>query len=324
MGSASVTFVIFEEHDQLDLTGPYEVFAEAGYACTVVAPAAGPVRSDVGLSVVADRALADTDPGNVEILIVAGGAGVHDAGQDRALVEWVAAAAAAARRVASVCTGTFLLAAAGVLDGRHATTHWAKADRLAREYPTIMVDVDPIYLQDGKVWTSAGVTAGMDLALAMVAADRGREVALKVARKLVLYLHRPGSQSQFSVPLWAAQPNSDALHRAVDAIHANPGDRHSIEDLAASAGLSTRHFQRRFTREMGMPPTVYVERVRVEAAQNALAETDLTLDGIARRYGFGTAETLRRTFHRILGIAPSDYRNRFGTSTVGAPPPAGT
>ncbi len=270
------------------------------------------MKSDLGLSVVADRALADTDPRAVDILVVVGG-GIHTARKNRELVEWVTAAAKAARRVASVCTGTFLLAETGVLDGRRATTHWAWATRLAEEYPAVTVDADPIYVCDGRVWTSAGVTAGMDLALAMVEADLGRRVALQVARTLVLYLRRPGSQSQFSVPLWSSQPDSDVIRTVVDAIHARPGDRHGIEDLAELAGLSTRHFQRRFTQEVAISPAAYVERVRIEAAQQALAETDLTLDAIARRYGFGTGETLRRAFHRLLGIAPSDYRDRFGT-----------
>lgn len=314
MKRRSVTFVIFDQHDQLDLTGPYEVFAEAGYPCTVVAPEAGPVRSDLGLSIVADSSLAATDPRSVDLLVVAGG-GIHTARQNRELVDWISAAAKAARRVASVCTGTFLLAEAGVLDGRRATTHWSWASRLAEQYPAIKVDADPIYVKDGRVWTSAGVTAGMDLALAMVEADLGRVAALEVARTLVLYLRRPGSQSQFSVPLWSSQPDSDVIRRVVDAVHAKPGDRHSIEDLAALAGLSPRHFQRRFTQEVGMPPAGYVERVRIEAAQQALAETELTLDTIARRYGFGTGETLRRSFHRLIGIAPSDYRDRFGTAT---------
>lgn len=317
MKPGTVTFVIFDKHDQLDLAGPYEVFAEAGYPCVVVGPQAGPVRSDLGLSVLADRGFADTDPRTVEILVVVGG-GIHTARQDRVLVDWVTAAARSARRVASVCTGTFLLAETGALDGRRATTHWGAASRLAEEYPAVIVDPDPIYVRDGRVWTSAGVTAGMDLALGMVETDLGRDAALTVARKLVLYLRRPGSQSQFSVPLWSNQPDSDIIRTVVDAIHAEPGARHGIEDLADLAGLSTRHLQRRFTREVGIPPAAYVERVRIEAAQQALVKTDLTLDAIARRYGFGTGETMRRSFRRLIGVAPSDYRNRFGSEDLEA------
>ena len=199
------------------------------------------------------------------------------------------------------------------------TTHWREADRLAREYPAVIVDSDPIFIQDGPIWTSAGVAAGMDLALALVEADLGPQKALAVARELVLFLRRPGNQSQFSVPLWSAPPASDVMREVVEAIHLDPGARHGIDDLASLAGLSPRHLQRRFTQETGLPPTVYVERVRVEAAQRALAERDDPLETIARRYGFGTAETLRRTFHRLVGIAPSEYRDRFRTAHATAP-----
>jgi transcriptional regulator GlxA family with amidase domain len=173
------------------------------------------------------------------------------------------------------------------------------------------VDRDPIFIRDGRIWTSAGVTAGMDLALALVEDDLGRDVAHAVAQQLVLFLRRPGSQSQFSVPLWSAQPATDPIRAAVSAIHADPGAPHGIADLAGHAGLSPRHLQRRFTAELGTPPAAYVERVRVEAAQRALTGTDDPVETIARRYGFGTAETLRRAFHRNARVAPSDYRDRF-------------
>jgi transcriptional regulator GlxA family with amidase domain len=205
----------------------------------------------------------------------------------------------------------FLTAAAGLLAERRATTHWGRRDQLTREHPEVIVDCDPIFIRDGRFWTSAGVTAGMDLALALVEDDLGRDVAHAVARELVMFLRRPGSQSQFSVPLWSAQPSSDPIRMVVDAIHAGPGARHGIEDLAARAGLSTRHLQRRFTAELGVPPAAYVERVRIEAARRALAEGEDPVDAIARRCGFGTAETLRRAFHRHVGVSPSDYRDRF-------------
>jgi transcriptional regulator GlxA family with amidase domain len=182
------------------------------------------------------------------------------------------------------------------------------------EHPELSVDCDPIFIRDGRIWTSAGVTAGMDLALALVEDDLGREVAHSVAQELVLFLRRPGSQSQFSVPLWSAQPRSDPIRAALAAIHADPGARHGVADLAIHAGLSPRHLQRRFTAETGTPPSAYVERVRIEAARRALAESDDPVDVIARRCGFGTAETLRRAFHRTTRVAPSDYRNRFRTA----------
>ena len=173
------------------------------------------------------------------------------------------------------------------------------------------VDCDPIFTRDGRVWTSAGVTAGMDLALALVEDDLGWDIAHAVAQEMVLFLRRPGSQSQFSVPLWSAQPRTDPIRSVLSAIHTDPGARHGIADLAGQAGLSPRHLPRRFTAEIGVPPAAYVERVRIEAAQRALAGTDDPVETIARRCGFATAETLRRAFHRNASVAPSDYRDRF-------------
>ncbi|MEV4223369.1 GlxA family transcriptional regulator [Nonomuraea sp. NPDC049725] len=320
MQAHRIAFVIYEGFQSLDLVGPHEVFQLAGgYDCAIVAPVPGPVRAEHGLPVHASHGVADLPPTGFDTLVVAGGGGVYEARNDPALTGWIAAAAGGARRVASVCSGAFLLAEAGLLAGRRATTHWARAERLAREHPEVTVDPDPIFVRDGPVWTSAGVTAGMDLALALVEEDHGQRAALEVARHLVLFLRRPGNQSQFSVGLWSAQPSSDPVRRAVAAIHADPGARHDITDLAAHAGLSPRHLQRRFTAELGLPPGAYVERVRVEAAQRALEDGGDPVDVIARRYGFGTAETLRRSFHRRLGVAPSDYRDRFRSTTGGHP-----
>ncbi|MFB4280534.1 GlxA family transcriptional regulator [Nonomuraea sp. MTCD27] len=322
MNQRRVVFVVFEGFQSLDLTGPYEVFQQAGrlaggYACEIVAPSPGLVHAGSGLPVHAGHGIATLSPEGVDTLVVAGGTGVYEARNDPGLTAWVAAAGAGARRVTSVCSGAFLLAAAGLLDGRRVTTHWARVDQLAREHPGVTVDGDPIFVRDGRVWTSAGVTAGMDLALALVEDDLGGDVALEVARRLVMYLRRPGSQSQFSVALWSAQPSTDPVRAAVSAIHADPGARHDIQELAAHAGLSPRHLQRRFTAELGVPPGSYVERVRVEAARRALAESDDPVEVIARRCGFGTAETLRRTFHRRVGVAPSDYRDRFHSIAKG-------
>ena len=309
-------FVIFDGFQSLDLTGPYEVFQHAarltaGYQCEIVAPAAGAVTAGSGLPVHAGASVAGTDSAGIDTLVVAGGGGVDAARQDAALVGWIAAAGADARRVTSVCSGVFLLAAAGLVTGRRVTTHWSRADQLQREHPDVQVDCDPIFIRDGRVWTSAGVTAGIDLALALVEDDEGRAVAHEVARELVMFLRRPGSQSQFSVPLWSAQPRTDPIREAVSAVHADPGADHSLDGMAARASLSPRHFQRRFAAEVGIPPAAYVERVRIEAARRALAESDDPVEAIARRCGFGTAETLRRAFHRHARIAPSDYRDRF-------------
>ncbi|KUJ68260.1 AraC family transcriptional regulator [Streptomyces albus subsp. albus] len=316
MHQRRIAFVIFEGFQPLDLFGPYEVFHHAhrltgGYSCQITAPQPGLVRSASGLSVHAPHGVAELDPTEIDTVVVAGGGGVDQARHDPALTSWIADAGASVRRVASVCSGVFLLAAAGLLRGRRVTTHWAREQQLIREHPELVVDCDPIFLRDGRVWTSAGVTAGMDLALALVEDDLGREVAHATAQEMVLFLRRPGTQSQFSVPLWSTQPATDPIRAVVSAIHADPGGRHGITDLAAHAGLSPRHLQRRFTAELGIPPTAYLEGVRIEAAKRALAESDHPVETLARRYGFGTAETLRRAFHRHLGVAPSDYRERF-------------
>jgi len=314
-----VAFVIFEGFQPLDLVGPHEVFQRAsaltgGYACEVVAPRAGLVRSDSGLPVHASDGIAEADPAGIDTLVVAGGRGVDQACLDSSLTSWIAVAAGGARRVASVCSGVFLLAAAGLLTRQRVTTHWAREGQLSREHPDLRVDCDPIFIRDGRIWTSAGVTAGMDLALALVEDDLGREVAHTVAQELVLFLRRPGSQSQFSVPLWSAQPRTGPIRAVLSAIHSDPGAPHGIADLAMHAGLSTRHLQRKFTAEVGTPPAAYVERVRIEAARRALAESDDPVEAIARRCGFGTAETLSRAFHRTTHVTPTDYRNRFRTA----------
>ncbi|MGD3110498.1 GlxA family transcriptional regulator [Streptomyces sp. YGL11-2] len=316
MEQRRIVFVIFEGFQPLDLFGPYEVFDHAhkhtgGYSCQITAPQPGTVRFGSGLSVHVPFGVADVDPAGIDTVVVAGGGGVDQARQDPALTRWIADAGASARRVTSVCSGVFLLAAAGLLRGRRVTTHWAREQQLIREHPEAVVDCDPIFLRDGRVWTSAGVTAGMDLALALVEDDLGREVAHAVAQEMVLFLRRPGSQSQFSVPLWSTQPTTDPIRAVVTAIHADPGAGHGITELASRAGLSPRHLQRRFTAELGVPPATYVEGVRIEAAKRALAESDHPVETLARRYGFGTAETLRRAFHRHVGVAPSDYRDRF-------------
>ena len=316
MQQRRIVFVIFPGFQSLDLVGPHDVFRCAGalsgsYTTQVVAACPGPVRSGSGLTVSAECGVTGLDPGAIDTLVVAGGDGVDQACHDPALVGWLAAAGASVRRLASVCSGVFLLAAAGLVTGRTVTTHWGRAEQLTQEHPELTVDCDPIFIKDGRIWTSAGVTAGMDIALALVEEDLGRDVAHAVAQQLVLFLRRPGSQSQFSLPLWSAQPRTDPIRAVLSAIHTDPGARHSIADLAGHAGLSPRHLQRRFTAEIGSPPAAYVERVRIEAAQRALTDTDDPVATVARRYGFGTAETLRRAFHRNTSVAPSDYRDRF-------------
>jgi transcriptional regulator GlxA family with amidase domain len=240
---------------------------------------------------------------------------VSTAAEDDELVAWVRQAADDAERVATVCTGTFLAGAAGLVDGRRVTTHWARADRLARRFPRAAVDPDPIYLRDGDLWTSAGVTAGIDLALALVEADHGAAVAQTIARWLVMFLRRPGGQSQFAQPVWADPAPPGPVRRAQDLVHADPGADWKVAVLAREVGMSPRHFSRSFADQVGVSPGHYVTTVRVEAARRLLEqEPDATTTAVARRCGFGTAETLRRAFLRRVGVPPEQYRRRFATT----------
>jgi transcriptional regulator GlxA family with amidase domain len=268
------------------------------------------LQTSSGISLVPARTLRGVR-GELDTLLVAGGAGVARAERDEALIRWLRAAASRSRRVASVCTGAFLLARAGLLDGRRATTHWASCAELARRYPATDVQHDAIFVRDADVWSSAGVTAGMDLALALVEEDAGREVALEVARWLVLFVQRPGGQSQFSVQLAAQTAERDPVRELQAWIAEHPDRDLSVAALAARTCMSARNFARVFHREVGMTPAAYVQAVRVERAQRELEATTATIDQIARRCGFGTPETMRRAFQRRLGVGPGDYRARF-------------
>ena len=246
----------------------------------------------------------------LDTLIVAGGPGVEAAAANPALLDWLRQRATQARRVASVCTGAFLLAAAGILDGRRATTHWKFSASLAQRFPAIRVEPDPIFLCDGSVWTSAGVTAGIDLALALVEEDLGRSVALAVARYLVVFLKRPGGQAQFSaaLALQAAEDKFGALH---DWVNDHLGDELSLSVLAEQAGMSERSFSRHYAEATGKTPARAIERLRVEAARHLLSESRVPVKRIAQRCGFGSEETMRRSFLRLLFVTPQDYRARF-------------
>jgi transcriptional regulator GlxA family with amidase domain len=300
-------------------TGPAE---ERGYRTLVLSPDGAPVTCTSGLTLVPQAALRDA-PAAIDTLLVAGGGGWRDLCEDRATLDWIARRACTARRVGSVCTGAFVLAAAGLLDGRRATTHWAAAAELARCHPQVRVDPEPIFVRDGSVWTSAGVTAGMDLALALVEEDLDREAALSIARHLVLFLRRPGNQSQFSATLAAQAPERDGL-RAIQrfAIEHLAADL-SVEALAERAHMSPRHFARSFRAEAGVTPARYVESLRLEAARRRLEETREPLSAVAASSGFGTPETMRRVFLRALGVGPAEYRRRFhATTAVAAGAPA--
>ncbi|EUA88974.1 GlxA family transcriptional regulator [Mycobacterium ulcerans] len=311
-----VVTVGFPGVQPLDVVGPFEVFAgasllsEGGYDVALASIDERPVATGIGLEFMTTRLPDPSAP--VDTVVLPGGGGVDAARDNVALMDWVKAAAGTARRVVTVCTGTFLAAEAGLLDGCRATTHWAFADRLAREFPAVDVDPDPIFIRSSpKVWTAAGVTAGIDLALALVEGDHGTEIAQTVARWLVLYLRRPCGQTQFAAPVWMPRAKRPSIRDVQEAIEAQPGGPHSIEELAHRAAMSPRHFTRVFTGEVGEAPGQYVERVRTEAARRQLEETEDTVVAIAARCGFGTAETMRRNFIRRVGISPDQYRKAF-------------
>lgn len=326
MAERRVLIPLYEDFQALDVTGPHEVLAGANavldhqgrhdprYRLRLVAAVPGPVRSESGLSIVADAPL-PTVRTRPDTVLVPGGNGAEPAARhDHVLVDWLTAVGPRSRRVATVCSGTFLAAAAGLCDGRRVTTHWSRAGNLARSCPSATVEPDAIYVRDGSLWTSAGVTAGIDLALAIVEDDVGPEVAQVVARHLVVHLRRPGGQTQYATPVWSEPPRSGPVGEARDLIHARPGGDLSVPHLAAAVGLSTRHFTRLFREQVGEPPARYVERIRVEAARHVLETDDTGLDEVARRCGFGTAETLRRSFQRRLAMSPDAYRRRFAAA----------
>ncbi len=313
-----VEILAFPSVQLLDVAGPLQVFASANdlagasqpYVPTVIASGGGAVGSSAGLGLAVEPLPPATAP--VDTLIVAGGGGVHAASQDDALVAWLTRRAGAARRVASVCTGAFLLAQAGLLDGRRAVTHWSRCAELARRFPAVRVEPDPIFIQDGAVWTSAGVTSGIDLALALVEADLGRAAALAVARQLVVFLKRPGGQAQFSATLKMQHAGGGA---DFERLHAWIAERLesdlSVATLAGQAGMSERSFVRRYRQATGETPARAVEQVRVEAARQMLGGTRQPIKRVASRCGFGSEETMRRSFLRLLGTTPQAYRERF-------------
>jgi transcriptional regulator GlxA family with amidase domain len=303
----------------LDVTGPVQVFASANdlvagaggarpYRLRVVAQAGDGVTASAGVALAVGPL---TPPGEaLDTLLVAGGEGAEAAAENPILVDWVRERALHARRVASVCTGAFLLAAAGMLDGRRAATHWMYCSKLAQRFPAVHVEPDPIFVRDGRVWTSAGVTAGIDLALALVEEDLGRSVALAVARYLVVFLKRPGGQAQFSaaLALQAAEDQFGALH---DWINDHLADPLPLSVLADQAGMSERSFSRHYAEATGQTPARAIERLRAEAARRLLLESRLPIKRIAQRCGFGSEETMRRSFVRLLAVTPQDYRSRF-------------
>ncbi|MFI5980555.1 GlxA family transcriptional regulator [Streptomyces sp. NPDC051555] len=319
-----VVIVAFPGVELLDVTGPAEVFSVAsrvaeaqhrGYTVQIATADGGPVRTSSGVRLLADLRL-DEVTGRVDTLLVSG-AVVHAEGVgvravvDPVVTDWLRTAAPRAGRTGSVCAGAHVLAAAGLLDGRSATTHWLTAAQLAAAHPEVRVDPDPIFVRSGSVWTCAGITSGMDMALAMVAEDRGQAVALATARMMVMYVKRSGGQSQFSVPLSVQAPTDDRIGELRQWIAEHPDADLTAEALAARVSLSTRHFSRLFAQRTGTTPAAYVESARLEAARRLLEESDAGLPQIAAASGLRSLQTLHRCFQRHLGTTPAAYRRRF-------------
>ena len=315
----TVLIVLFDGVQSLDVTGPLEALAgarteagEPGYEVRTASLDGGPVRTSSGLRLTPDgalRGLPDTQP--LDLLLVPGGRGARHADPD--LIAWVHDHAGQAGRLASVCTGAFVLAEAGLLAGKRVTTHWAYCDKLAAKYPDLTVDPDPIYIRDGHLITSAGVTAGIDLALALIEEDLGRDAALTAARYLVVFLRRPGSQSQFSAQLQAQTATRKPIRHVQQWITEHPAENLTVERLALKANLSPRQFARAFTTEVGLTPGRYVDQVKIEAARRRLEDTADGIEEAARACGYGTSEAMRRAFIKTLGVSPAEYRRRFTT-----------
>ena len=314
-----VVLVGFDGMQLLNLVGPAEMLDAAtqvlgggrGYRVVIATPDGAPVRGSSGMRLAADRPLGHVRLVTVDTLIVGGGMRLGEVVGDARLTTGIERISAGARRTCSVCTGAFLLAHAGLLDGRSATTHWAFCGELARRHPSVRVEPDRIFVRDRGVMTSAGSTAGMDLTLALIEEDHGPEVARAVARWTVMFLQRPGGQSQFSERLELPGSVSSPIRGLVDAIAAQPAADHRLAQLAKRAALSERHLRRLFAADTGTTPARFVERIRVEAARERLESGAAPVETVAASCGFGSPETMRRAFLRVLGVGPSDYRARF-------------
>ncbi|MGC5172180.1 GlxA family transcriptional regulator [Microbacterium sp. DT81.1] len=319
MTEPHIVIVAFPLGQILDVSGPMEVFSTASrflpippYRTQLVSTQGGAVLSTSGMEF-STTAIADV-AGPIDTLVVAGGRDIHEASEDEHLVHQIARLAADSRRVTSVCSGAFLLAAAGLLDGRRATTHWADCALLAGDYPLVSVEPDAIYVHDDDVWTSAGVTAGIDLALALVADDHGPRAAGEVARQLVVYLRRSGGQAQFSAVLAAQSSDHEPVRDVLTWLNDNLTADLSIPALALHAHLSDRQFSRVFKAEVGITPAEHVEAVRMESACRLLETTSKSMEQIAADCGFGVPETMNRTFRRRLNTTPGEHRHHFGTA----------
>lgn len=313
-----VAILAFPRFQLLDVAGPADVFAEAArqlgnpraYQVQLIAGEEGWLKSSCGLRLAVDATVA-THRGRIDTLLVAGSPAIEDMASDTPLQDWLRRQSRTVRRYGSVCTGAFVLAATGLLDGKRVATHWNSTARLAAAYPAACVEADAIYVKDGKLFTSAGVTAGMDLALAMVEEDHGRELALRVARELVMFLKRPGGQSQFSAHLAAQTSEHSKVRDMQDHVLANLKGDLSVPALAARAGMSERSFARAFRSETGTTPAAFVDHARIDAARRLAEESDLPAKRLADAVGYANADGFRRAFARRLGVSLAEYRRRF-------------
>ena len=325
--SRYIGLLAIEGAQLLDVSGPLDVFAEANaqagaemYQLKVIAHRRGPLRASSGARLLPDIVIED-DPKGVRLpkfhtLLVAGAPHAGDASAEPPLLDWIRRTLPSARRFGSVCSGAFLLADAGLLDGRRITTHWAVADALTARFPKVIVDVDAIHVRDGKLRTAAGVTAGMDLALALVEEDLGREIALKVAAQLVMFFKRLGGQAQFKRSDAPAAANRSALQELQRWVAAHPAKPHDLPRLAARIGVSTRHLSRLFQQEVGVTAASWVEAARVSAARLLLEEGHQAPKRVAAQCGFSGVDTMRRAFMRVVGITPAEYRKRHAAELV--------
>ncbi len=315
-----IWFAVYDEVQTLDLTGPLEMFMTANrildaadragrrYVLRTVHPSATTITTEAGLRILTDQPPADESP---DTIVFAGGDGVYDAIRDDEYLTWATGLCTTTPRLASVCTGSFLLAATGAAAGRTVATHRARAEQLASRFPAVRVDGDRLHVHDGPVWTSAGVTAGIDLALAMIEHDHDAELAQHVARWMVVFLRRTGGQSQFATPVWSEAAETEPIGRAKELVHHDPSHPWSMESLAHAVGMSERNFSRRFRAEVGETPARYLEQIRLDVARAQLERGTAGLEAVARHAGFGSAETMRRSFARRLGVSPDQYRHRF-------------
>jgi transcriptional regulator GlxA family with amidase domain len=301
----------------LDVTGPLEVFSNApGYDIQLANPGLErTLKTNRGVVLADATPIADVK-GPIDTLVIAGGPGAENGSYDPNFVAWIAKAGSQARRVASICTGAFLLAEAGLLNGKQAVTHWTFCDRLAREYPKVAVRPEPIFLRDGSIYTSAGITAGIDLSLTLVEEDHGHETALRIARFLVMFLVRPGGQAQYSHMLSHQAVTSQPLRELQVWMLQHLREPLTVESLAERIGMSARHFTRVCLRETGMNPGQFVDRMRVEAAQQIIDSSSRGLKEIADSCGFQSADAMRRTFLRVLGVTAAEYASRFKSTLV--------